>query len=260
MKHLLSLFLMLTLFACQKENHREEEPVTEPIPTVCKVATMREFPSVDGNNVLRTFTYDAANRVIKMDIQSGSSTLVTKSISYNAENKISKITSNDGAYEVFAYTNGVVTGFEAFNAAGNPLLKNIFTYESGKLVREDRYAYDAAISAYSLKDYTVFEWDNQGNIITAKSFTATNNVISADVYTYYSDKLSKQQTVTPQLEFLLMNWSNDITAFMGSYNLMKAVTSKKRNLTYDTNAGGWVTAIKTDRNDKLFVFTYGCDY
>src|SRR5688500_11637079 len=114
MKPVLYAMLMLSLLACQKENPATEETpvVVEPAPlppAVCKVATIREYPAVDGKNVVRTFTYDAANRVIKMDIQTGTSALVTKTLAYNAQNKIEKITYNDGTYEQFAYTNGTVS-------------------------------------------------------------------------------------------------------------------------------------------------------
>lgn len=262
MKRIVYAFLMLSLFSCQKENPGAEETpvIVEPAPVppaVCKVASIREYPAVEGNNIVRTFTYDAANRVIKMDIQNGTSALVTKTITYNSNNKIEKITYNNGTYEQFVYTNGIVTGFEAFDAAGKPTKKNTFKYDGSKMIRESRYNYDATASAYVLKDYLVYDWDANGNIATVKTYSATDVVKATDVYAYHTDKLNQQQTITPQLELLFMNWSNDITAFINSKNLLKQVTSKSRNLDYQINGSGWVTAIKTEGKD-LFTFTYGC--
>lgn len=265
MKQVLYAFFMLTLFACQKENPAPPPapvipPVVEPAPvppSICKVASIREYPAVEGNNILRTFTYDAANRVIKMDIQNGTSALVTKTIAYNSNNKIEKITYNNGTYELFMYNNDVVSGFEVFDASANPVKKNTLTYEGGKLLRENRYDYNTTTNAYVLKDYLVYAWDANGNIATVKTYSAADVVKATDVYAYHTDKLNKQQTITPQLELLFMNWSNDITAFINSKNLLKQVTSKSRNLEYQIDGSGWVNSIKSEGKD-LFAFTYGC--
>ena len=258
MKRFLSAFLMLALFACQKEKPKEETAPEVPPNAVCKVASIQEHPAVDGKSVLRTFTYDAANRVIKMDIKNGSNPLVTKNISYNGDGKIEKITYNNGDYEMFTYTNGVVSGWETFNAAGLALKKSALIYENGRMVRENIYQYNTATAAHELKNYLVYEWEGAGNIANVKRFSTADGIVGTDTYSYNTDKLNKQQTITPQLELLFLNWSNDITAFIYSKNLLKSVTSKKRNLVYEMNGAGWVTSIKTDKKDKLFDFTYGC--
>lgn len=262
MKHLLYAIMLIGLFACQKENRGEEQqppaPEPAPVPAVCKVNTIREYPAVDGNSILRTFTYDDKNRVTKLHLQYDNNVAVTKNISYNAEGKIDNISYSSGASETFAYTNGVLTGWEAFEAAGNPAKKTTFTYNGGKLVREDRFVYNTTAGTYQANEYVVFEWNGNGNITAIKTFGANDVLKASDTYAYDAQKLNKQQTITPQMDLMFMNWSNDITAFINSKHLLNNVISKKRKLVYETNDSGFITAIKSDRNDNFFTFAYAC--
>lgn len=264
MKHVLYSLVLFGLFGCQKENQNETPPpppVIEPAPApvaVCKISSVQEYPAVDGNNVLRTFTYDDKNRVTKMEIKKGTATAVTKTITYNAGSLIEGIAYDNGAAEKFTYTNGVFTGWEALAPGNVAFKKSAFTYEGSKLLREDRYNYNTTTNAYVLNDYLTFEWDGNDNIKTIKTFSADNVLKATDTYAYSAEKLNKQ-TITPQINLLFMNWSNDITAFINSKYLLTQVTSKSRNLVYETNEAGLVTTIKTDRKDNLFAFTYSCN-
>ena len=263
MKHLFVCALVsLSLFSCQKENRNDEEvpPVVEPAPKpiVCKVATVREYPAVDGADILRTFTYDDKNRVIKMDIQAGSSTAVSKTINYNADGKIDNISNSNGAIEKFAYTTGALTAWEISATDGKPFKKSTFAYEGAKLQREDRYQYNATTSTYQLTGYMIYEWNSNGNITAIKTYGADNVLKTTDAYAYDTARENKQQTITPQMNLMFMNWSNDITAFINSKHLLSEITSKKRKLVYQTNEGGFITSIKNDKQENLFAFTYGC--
>ena len=266
MKQLVLALTLVSLFSCQKENRNEEEkpPVVEPAPVpppaaaVCKVGSVREYPAVEGNSIVRTFTYDDKNRVVKMDVQQGSSAAITKTINYNNDGKIDNISSSNGQAEKFSYTNGLLSGWEALDAEGKPLKKSAFSYEGGKLQREDRYQYNATAGAYEMADYLVFTWNADGNIAAAKTYDTGNVLKATDTYAYDTGKENKQQTITPQMNLMFMNWSNDITAFINSKHLLTEVTSKKRKLVYQTNEGGFITSIKSERGENLFAFTYSC--
>ena len=260
MKRFLYACLMLTLFACQKENKIDVITVENgPVYKVCKVASIQEFPAADGKNVQRTFTYDADNRVVKVDIQTGTDAVLTKTIAYNSDNKIEKISYSNGNYELFTYAGGVVSSWEVFNDNTRPLSKSVLTYDNSKLVREDKFEYNRNTKTHDLKSYLVYEWDAAGNITSVKNYKATNELRSTDTYSYYSEYVNKQQTITPQLELLFLNWSNDITAFLYSKNLLRSIEKKKRDVIYTLNASGWVTEINSDKKDNLFTFTYGCN-
>ena len=266
MKHLLYIFVLLSLFSCQKENRNEEEkpPVVETPPpppaagAVCKVSTVREYPAIEGNNIVRTFTYDDKNRVVKVDVQSGTTT-VTRTINYNTDGRIGNISNSNGFTEKFTYTGTVLTTWEAVDAAGKPVKKSTFTYEGSQLQREDRHVYNATASAYQLADYMTFEWDANGNITAIKTFGADNVLKATDTYTYDTTKENKQQTITPQMNLMFMNWSNDITAFINSKHLLSGVVSKKRTMVYQTNEAGLITHVKNNKGEDLFAFTYGCN-
>ena len=264
MKHLLFAALLVSLFSCQKENRNEEEkpPVIEtppppPAAIVCKVSSVREYPAVAGNSMVRNFTYDDKARVVKVEVQAGTAT-VTRNINYNTDGKIDNISNSNGFTEKFTYTGGALTTWEAFDAAGKPLKKSTFSYEGSKLQREDRHVYNATAAAYELADYMTFEWDANGNITAIKTYGADNVLKVTDAYTYDTTKENKQQTITPQMNLMFMNWGNDITAFINSKHLLNDVLSKKRKLVYQTNEAGLITTVKNDKGENLFDFTYGC--
>jgi len=265
MKHLLVFGLaLLSLVSCQKENRNEEEkpPVVTPPPPptkplICKVNSVQEYPVVDGKNILRTFTYDDNNRVVKMDVKSGNTT-VTRTISYNTDGKVATISNSNGITEKFTYTSGALTTWEAFDVESKPLQRSTFTYQGSQLQREDRFVYNATANAYELSDYMTFDWDANGNIAAIKTYGANDVLKTTDTYGYDTSKENKQQTITPQMNLMFMNWSNDITAFINSKHLLNDVSSKKRKLVYQTNEGGLITNIKNDKSETLFAFTYTC--
>jgi hypothetical protein len=264
MNKLFCVLLLASFIGCQKNpvepTPTPEPPVVTPGPTpfptpACRLQSIQEFPAIDKKNVTTTFSFDDNNRIIKLDRAENNQT-ISKTISYNAEGKVEKMTYTSGAYDQYKYTDGLLKEWETINENGTKVKKSTYTYTNGKLTREDRFLFN---TDYVLNNYVTFEWDSQGNISTIKEYAADETLVKTSNYEYYTDKVNKQKELAPQLD-LFLDYVSDVTAFINSNNLLKGVPNVSRTVVYETNSKGFITTVKGSNNDNYFLFTYtGCN-